>query len=149
MPTTRTLLKTGDGNATAALVAGTVTNVAVVTLPSDPGYEYDVSISIMFKAAGTTAAYTTVNFGNFSVSSFGSTTAGYVYALGAATTNSATGLIQSNASSVNIQTTVPDKIMKVQYGPGIAVTCSIVSSRDETYYLHYSYIGRKTITESF
>lgn len=162
MATTRTLIKSGDGNATAALVAGTVTNVAVVTLPSDPGYEYDVSVSVMFKTAGTTLQASTL-FGNYSVlTRVGTCVTGQIIPSGArAGTMDVVNTPASNISDLVLSTsggsantssafnTGASSLMTVKYGPGAAVTVSINSAAADTYYLHYSYIGRKTITESF
>lgn len=156
MDTTRTLIKTGDGNATAALVAGTVTNVAVVTLPSDPGYEYDVSISVSLKLAGTGTVRAAALIGGISFPIYSATT---LHAAGDTLSfpslfSSATlfsSEVNSVGSSNSAQPASPDlqKVHTVKYGPGAAVTCPIISNAADTYYLHYSYIGRKTVTESF
>lgn len=150
MPTTRTLIKSGEGNATAALVAGTTSNVAVVTLPSDPGYEYKVTIAASLKMA-TTTCYATLRFGNVAqVISLSGTVAGQIRPFPCADVI-LTEIGYPTTSSNGMQSTVGglEAYHTATYGPGVAVTASITSSSADTYDLHYTYIGRKTIVESF
>lgn len=146
---TKTLYKSGDGNATATLSAGTVSNVAVVTLPSDPGYEYDVSISVMIKAA-TTVLNAAVQIGGISYYSSGTSVVGSVYPVPAIATSAtvlATESLYNNTATGGYPaaTEVGIKGHTIKAGPAQAITCPILSPFADTYYLHYSYIGRKVI----
>ena len=149
MATTRTLYKSGQGDSTAALVAGTVTNVAVVTLPSDPGYEYDVSISIMLKATGATvSAVALVGDQSFALSVSAGGTGGIFpfpgYFSGATTPNGSATFAPASAGAPQFPT-----VTTFKSGPGTAITVPILSNASDTYYLHYNYVGRKVVTEDY
>lgn len=121
----------GEGNATAALVADTITNIAVVTLPTDPGYEYDVTIAVDIKASSTSITYAHFMVGG-NLSTYAATPAGGQHLANTATWS---GVASSN----------PQELFKFKAGPGQAITCPMLSNRADTYYLHYTYVGRKVI----
>lgn len=123
------LLLGGEGNATATLVAGTVSNVAVVTLPSNPGYEYDVSISVSLKSLVGTAMSASAQIGAIAFTVSGTFAVGII----------------------SIFNTTNDDVAKHTFKavPGQAITCPIIASCADTYYLHYTYIGRKLINNLF
>ncbi len=143
----------GEGNATAALVAGTVSNVAVVTLPADVGYEYDVSISVVLKLAASACTATAQIGGNSFLLEVASATIGEIFPIpyiSLAGTNSSTESMSVNTVSSGPTTALPvtAPTHTVKAAPGQAITCPIISNVADTYYLHYSYIGRKVVESS-
>ncbi len=138
----------GEGNATAALVAGTVSNVAVVTLPADVGYEYDVSISVVLKLAAAACTATAQIGGNSFLLEVSSATIGEIFPIpGIFTTNlTITEAFGDDAVTVGYPASAPSHTVKAT--PGQAITCPILSNVADTYYLHYSYIGRKVVESS-
>ena len=153
-------LLSGEGNATAALVAGTVTNVAVVTLPTNPGYEYDVSIGVFLKLVSVVTTSASITVGGNTLSIYGGAGAsaagviGYIFPF--PSTNVALNSIvneyvfvgTSGTSGIGA-TTGDGTIHTFKAAPGQSITCPIISNSADVYYLHYAYIGRKLITSSF
>lgn len=146
----------GEGNATAVLVAGTVTNVAVVTLPSAAGYEFDVSIAVALKMASAVIPNAVAQIGsrNFAIAGGGTgavSVIGDLYSFPYVRSGNATFVTElasssgsSMASAENSQATHTFKA-----APGQAITCPIISNAADTYFLHYTYIGRKIVNNSF
>ena len=143
-------LLSGEGNATAALVAGTVSNVAVVTLPSDAGYEFEVSISVSLKLAGTDTTATAQIGGGTFLCDVTSGTAGQIFPIPFVSFGNDTSVSEAIAVQVSAgggTTTFPASPLThtITAAPGQAITCPLLSNHTDTYYLHYSYIGRKVI----
>jgi hypothetical protein len=139
----------GEGTATGVLVAGTVTNVAAVTLPSDAGFEYDVNVSVMIKSSSTTMAVV-AQIGGLAASCFASTTTTATPHMLPSTMSGARAPSSSldDWKTINTVTTLPSKFSPLRQftaGPGQTITVPILSELADTYYVHYKYVGRKVI----
>lgn len=180
MANTRTLYKTGSGTVsgttTAVITASTTSkvDVSLVTIPSDPSYEYELYVSgyatwIASSATSCGASGVVVLPNNFYRCSLGAN-AGYynptvyVGASGATTaSNTQTQTKDSNpfTSTSNIgETDTFSNSHKIQVIPGQSVVLNLIFVNETVtalasaastgpYYFQYMYIGRKTITESF
>ena len=178
MATTQTKILTGSGTASGATslvtTAGTLTKTAatLVTLPSTPGYEYEVTISGYatgrVDAGGTTESEFWLIVGPSNI---------YRMTLGINATGTTQILVGYNGSrSSNVSTITKETIPAVNgwpdnegkplttqctfsAAPGQAIIVDFVQANIGTgtlsavtagvYYYQYSYIGRKTVTEAF
>lgn len=176
MANTRTLIKSGSGTSTGttttAVTANTITktDATLVTLPTDPGYEYDVYISgyaqwIVANTTNTTGSgFISIGHNTYRTTCI-QATVGLVTTVGYSGAGAVAGTagvqtkesIPWTSASTEAETSA---LVKMRAGPGTAIVANMVLNNESTaafassantgvFYFQYTYIGRKTITESF
>lgn len=140
------LTKVSSGSVTGSLVFTNATLVdtsyTIVTLPTTPGFMYDVYINgnARFTAAGTGGQFQTNCFGRHSTN----------LAPNTGITGNSNSLFTGSATQLtNLTSTTEDFILK-QIPPGTAIAFSSLTycttAPTGTYHVNYVYVGRK-ITE--